>query len=193
MVGAAPSFSEVHILRTLLILKRKQTGRKNLVKELSIGEGSVRTILKRLDKENLIVSEKLGHRLSRKGNSIVEGYLRKFTMPVRFDSGDVELFSRKTGKSLVIVHNSADRIRFGVEERDTALMAGSEGALIITFMNGKLRLPVSDIKLSDFPETVKKLKEMDLKERDTVIISFGGTYSDAENGALAIAMKLSEI
>jgi len=191
MVGAAPSFSRVHIVRTLLILKKKKTGRKNLVKELEIGEGSIRTILKRLKNDGLITSGKLGHELTAKGESKVLEYLERFTVPERFESGEIELVEgERTEKCLIVVYNSARKIKSGMEQRDTAFSAGAKGALVIVSKKGRLEFPTPDIKLSDFPGLTERLKKLDLQDKDTVVISFGKSYARAEDGAVAIALEL---
>ena len=174
-----------------MILKKKKTGRKNLVKELEIGEGSVRTILKRLKDDGLITSSKLGHELTAKGERKVLEYLGKFTSPERFESGEIELVEgERTEKCLIVVSNSAEKIKRGMEQRDTAFSAGAKGALVIVFRKGRLEFPAPDTKLSDFPEMLERLKKLNLKDNDTVVISFGKTYAKAEDGAIAIALEL---
>ena len=40
------------------------------------------------------------------------------------------------------------------------------------------------------PDSEKELENLDLKEGDVIIISFGKTKARAENGAVAVALKL---
>ena len=94
---------------------------------------------------------------------------------------------------MIIVHDSADKIKSGVEERDIALKTGAIGALVITFRNGNLGFPVRGIRLSDLKDLYGKLRRLDLRENDTIVISFADTYARAEDGAIAIALSLSEI
>ncbi|MBU4407040.1 MAG: hypothetical protein KKB24_05580, partial [Candidatus Altiarchaeota archaeon] len=114
MVGAAPSFSEAHLVRALLMLSSGRVGRKNLVKILGVGEGSVRTIIKRLKGEGLIKSSKQGHELTQKGKETVENYLNKFSMPGEFKADDLSLHPGEESSS-VIVYGAADRISNGLE------------------------------------------------------------------------------
>lgn len=186
MVGASPSFSDVHVVRAILALENEKMGRKRLVKFLGLGEGSVRTILKKLKNQSLINSDRQGHELTSKGEKEVQKYLRKFSFPEKFPSRDLE----GKFKVLTIVHNSSHRIKTGMEQRDTALNAGADGAILLVFKNKELEFPTPDISLSKFPDTKKRLKELRLNERDTVVISFGKTIAKAEDGAIAIALDL---
>ncbi len=191
MAGAAPSFSRVHVVRALLALAGGRVGRKNLVRELGVGEGSVRTILGRLRGEGLITSDKLGHALTGKGEGEVQNYLKKFTLPERFSLEGIGLPEVEgTEKCLVVVFNSTGKIKSGMEQRDTALSSGAKGALVIVFGGGGLRFPNTDIKLSDFPDLAGVLGGLSLREGDAVVISFGDSYARAEDGAVAVALKL---
>jgi Mn-dependent DtxR family transcriptional regulator len=191
MVGATPSFSQVHVVRALLLLKKKKMGRKNLVKALGVGEGSVRTILKRLRGRCLITSGKMGHELTEAGEIEAGKYLKRFTMPERFESVDIDLTrGDRKEKCLIVVSDSADKIRSGMEQRDIAFSVGASGALVVLFKDGRLEFPTTDIKLPDFPDTEKRLMDLDLSENDVVVISSGETYTGAEDGAIAIAMSL---
>ena len=69
-VGPLPRFAEVHVRMALdLIAKHGLVGRKQLMNELGVGEGSMRTILNQLKKQGLITSSRGGHALTAKGRS----------------------------------------------------------------------------------------------------------------------------
>jgi hypothetical protein len=188
MAGAEPSFSKVHLVRTLLLIWKHPTGRKSLAKILGVGEGSGRTILKRLTRLGMIKSSKLGHEPTSRGRKKVEFYLERFSMPREFHSQE-EIFPAETAKSILTVYNSSDKIGTGIEQRDIALSSGAMGAIILPFKN-ELRFPTRDINLNNFPETRLELEKLDLKDNDLVIIAFANTYAKAENGAVAVALEL---
>lgn len=185
MVGASPNFSDVHIIRALILLSREEIGRKNLVKGLGIGEGSVRTILKRLRKGGLVRSSKKGQLLSKKGKGYIQKYLKRFTAPIEFKSVDSGKFC-----SVAIIHKKADRIKTGFEQRDIAVGAGADSVLVLNYKNRKLEFPTKDVRLSDFPDLIEGLKGFRFNEDDVVIISFARTYQKAEDGAVAVALDL---
>ncbi|MBU4265690.1 MAG: hypothetical protein L6243_07065 [Candidatus Altiarchaeales archaeon] len=189
MVGAAPSFSEAHLVRALLMLSSGRVGRKNLVKILGVGEGSVRTIIKRLKGEGLIKSSKQGHELTQKGKETVENYLNKFSMPGEFKADDLSLHPGEESSS-VIVYGAADRISNGLEQRDIARDAGATSIAILLYKEGILEFPTPEARLSQFPDSEKELEKMELREGDIVVISFGKSRASAENGAVAVALQL---
>jgi len=188
MVGAAPSFSVVHLARTLFILREGKAGRKRLVVLLGVGEGSVRTIIKRLSGAGFLSSDQGGHSLSEKGRKALSAMLKKFTQPKDFFSSDIS--DKK--QSIVLVHGAAGRIRKGgVDERDVAVRAGADGAVILSFRQGKLRFPSDGFDAGRFPDLMLKLGSLDLSEGDVAVISFACSSIKAEDAALAVALELS--
>jgi len=190
MVGAAPSFGEVHLARTLFLLSEKPVGRKRLVKLLGVGEGSVRTIIKKLSSKGFLLSSKQGHSLSRKGAGEVRRILGCFARPVEFHSTDVP----GPKQSLVVVREAADRIRkIGVDERDVAVRAGASGSVIMVFKEGKVGFPSDHFDAGKFKDLEAKLASITLTENDVVVISFADSSTSAEDGALAVALALSDL
>ncbi len=182
MVGAAPSFSEVHLIRTLLLLKKSPLGRKKLVQLLGIGEGSARTILKKLKSEKLVSSSKQGHSLTQKGRKKINSYLKKFSQPKEIKSKIVE-----GEKVALVLYNSINKIDKGLEERDLAVKSGANGALLLKYPH-----TVPNFNLRDFPDLLNEIKKFNLKKGDVMVISFGDSLVSAENGALAIALHLTQ-
>jgi len=185
MAGADPSFSETHLLRALFIIACGPVGRKNLVKMLGIGEGSVRTIIKRLTAEKLIESSKQGHTLTSKGRKAVNEKLQLMTKPIGFEaSGLVE-----GRQSLIIVRNALDRVKDGVALRDIALKSGADGAVLLVY-DGALKFPTGGLDLSDYPEAKRRLDGLELVPGDAIVIGFAQTQAKAEDGAVSVAEKL---
>jgi DNA-binding MarR family transcriptional regulator len=186
MAGADPSFTKTHLVRTLFILHSGTVGRKRLVGLLGVGEGSVRTIIKRLSSEGLIESSKLGHSLTEKGREVVEDKLKLMAKPVDFECADIVTEGLC---SLVIVKGASKRVSGAVGLRDTALRAGADGAVILVYNQG-LVFPGSVMELRNYPKAEEKLGELALDDGDVVVIGFGGTQVKAEDGAVAVALQL---
>jgi len=189
MVGAAPSFSQTHLVRALLMLISGRVGRKNLVKILGVGEGSVRTIIKRLKGDGLIKSSKQGHELTEKGRETVENYLNKFSVPGEFEASDLSI-NLGEFSSIVIVHRASNKFGSGIEQRDIARDAGATSIAILLYREGILEFPTPEARLSQFPDSEKELEKMELREGYIVVISFGKSRASAENGAVAVALQL---
>jgi hypothetical protein len=186
MAGADPSFTEVHLLRALYILHSGTVGRKRLVKLLGVGEGSVRTIIKRLTAEGLISPSKAGHSLTMLGMKRVSDKLERMGKPASFDSVDLV-----TGcQSVVIIFGAANRVGDGVILRDVALKAGADGAVIIV-QDGGLRFPGTGLELTDYPGAKARLESLGMNDGDIAVIGFASDYQKAEDGAVAVALKLA--
>lgn len=183
--GPLPRFTEVHEYRALeLIGKYGSLGRKQLADELGVGEGSARTILKRLKERELITSTPRGHILTRRGREELEAEERKI---VRINAGPLTV-----GKVDVatIVKNASGKVRFGVEQRDEAIKAGAKGATVLIFEDSKLQLPDRSRKIDEGID--RAIKEFLKPERgDVIVIGSGSDEKEAERGAFAAAMSLT--
>ncbi|MFH1722311.1 MAG: DUF4443 domain-containing protein [Candidatus Altiarchaeota archaeon] len=188
MAGAAPSFTDIHLVRSILLLANGPLGRKRLVQELGVGEGSVRTILKRLWSDGLVESYKGGQRLSKKGEKKASKLLGQLWIEQDFNSADLSGQDKK--QVLVIVKKGADNVASTVLLRDQSLKAGADGAVIIQKKKGKLIFPDDSTPLDGFPDLIEQLSGEELKNEDIAVVAWGDTTQLAEDGALTIALQL---
>ena len=78
----ALSFNLVHLFKALQLIEEKgHVSRALLCKELSLGEGVVRTLLKHLKMQDLIESTKNGTTMTEKGMTMLSGLVS--SMPVQ--------------------------------------------------------------------------------------------------------------
>lgn len=186
MKGPRKQFDKVHVLRTLLILEReKRIGRKDLAKTLALGEGSVRSILKDLDKKDFLESEVAkGHELSAKGKRFVTKLKESILGPRIINAKGLTVGEKDVA---ILIRDVANRVKRGIDERDAAIKIGSLGATILIFKNSELKFP---------DQTRVKIKNNDLcrlfdfKEEDVLIIGTDNTYDKAENAAIAALFAL---
>jgi len=182
MVGNIPNFTEIDVLRCFLKLGNS-IGRQELAKKLELGEGTVRTILKLLKSRNLLESSKKGHSLSKRGYVALDRILKIISGPKPIKMQDLYPEYKKAG---VLLRNSPDNICLH-KARDFAVKNGADGALILKF-NGKLYAPESDYK-QDYMELEKYFN---FNDNESLIIAFSNKDRNAENGALAIAIEISQ-
>ena len=183
MVGNLPNFTKIDVLRCLLKIE-KPVSRSKLSKILELGEGTVRSILDILKGNKLLVSNKKGHFLSDKGNSVVK------KIKCYIDIDKVSLDSINKDKKKVAVHvKNIKKLEKAYELRDTAVKAGADGALILDYDKG---LKLSEWTDPDYSADFKKIEnKFDLNENDLVVIAYAGSYKLAEYGALAAAVDLN--
>ncbi len=182
-VGPLPRFAESQVRKALeLIAEREGIGRKQLARELGIGEGSVRTILGRLKKRGLITSSRGGHSITARGRR----ELGKALEYVQIDAEDMTVGDVDVA---TIVRNAAARVGRGIEQRDEAIKAGADGATVLVLKKGKLQFPDGFLtvkrKLSDV-----LMKAFKPREGDVIVIGTARDAVKAEEGAKAATRTL---
>jgi hypothetical protein len=182
--GRAPDFTQAHLLYSLILLKNKRFGRKQLAEELRLGEGTTRTILSRLQDEKLIEVNRPGVSLSSYGLEylkVIEGVLRWKSLP------GTEITVDKVNWA-VLVRGVSRRVRLGVEQRDQALIHGATGATTLVYHDGTWIIPGIEEKLE--VHILEGLADFKPTENDVAIIGTSGDGFTATIGALAAAIKL---
>ena len=181
MVGNKPNYSKLDILRCFLRLN-ESTSRQQLAKNLELGEGTIRTILDTLKSRNLLGSTRKGHFLNEKGKKILSQLISSVSAPKRLAIRNIYPKFKKIG---IRIRNSR-KISKVYNLRDIAVKNGADGAVILEFKDGL------HILESEKNQRFKEIEMMfDFGNYDILIIGFSDNISNAENGALAIAVELS--
>jgi len=180
--GRTPDFTAAHLLYALSLLRKKRIGRKQLAEDLRVGEGTVRTILSRLSGEGLIEISRPGVTLSQDGVDFLGSIEKKLAWgefpPTDLTVSEYNLF--------VLVRDASGRVRYGVEQRDQALIHGAVGATTLVRSNGLWILPGTG------EEVAIDLSEKGLKpgDGDVVVIGTGVDAFTAALGAFSAALHL---
>lgn len=181
--GPLPRFAEIHVRMALdLIAKHGRVGRKELMEELGVGEGSMRTILNQLKKRGLITSSRGGHVLTAKGR-------RSLGKPLKFAQIDVGDLTVGKVNVAALARGAATKVKRGIEQRDEAIKAGARGATVLVFKRGKLRFPDGffNVGKRDSEIIIKTFKP---SEGDVIVIGAANDVNKAEAGARAAARTL---
>jgi len=185
MVGNLSNFTKIDVLRCLFNLENP-VSRTNLSYNLDLGEGTIRSILDILKKNNFLDSDKKGHSLNDNGLKIL-GKVKNSLDMVKVSLNDLFPGKKKIAAHIKNIKNK--NIGKSYELRDIALKNGADGALILTF-NEKLELyDYDDSEMNNFEEIEGKFK---LNNDDLVIIAYADSYRLSEHGGLAVAIELSD-
>ncbi len=191
--GPAPGFSHVHVCSVLLTIGDDgPLGRIELSKRLGLGEGAIRTIIKRLTKAKIIRTVSQGCILTETGRSLYKGLRRKLSKVLRLDAKQLAL--DKVGAA-ILVRNSARLVKRGVEQRDAAIRVGATGACTLVLRKKDYLMPMSDDawKLGREEPLAKDLDaSFNPKDNDVVIVASGRDKMLAAYGAIAAALTLLE-
>lgn len=184
--GMSPDYSEAHVLKVLqLIGSSRGIGRQKLSKEIGVGEGTVRTMIRRLKREGLVDSSRRGLTLTNSGTEALADLLR-FIKETELTNMEVTVGSRDYA---VLVRQAANHIKNGVEQRDVALLSGAIGATTLMYDGERLYLPGIGLELET--STSESLIEWLKPEKgDVIIIGSSDTIISAEIGAKSAALNL---
>jgi len=184
--GMSPDYSEAHVLKVLqLIASSKGIGRQRLSKEIGVGEGTVRTMIRRLKREGLVDSSRRGLTLTNSGTEALADLLR-FMKETELTNMEVTVGSHDYA---VLVRQAANHIKNGVEQRDVALLSGAIGATTLVYDGERLYMPGIGLELetSTSESLIEWLKP---SKGDVIIIGSSDTIISAEIGAKSAALNL---
>lgn len=184
MGGPIPKFNDYHLWKAMYCLdKESPIGRKKLSQLLGIGEGSTRSVLSILQNKGFVSIRKSGISLTLDG--------KKAWKKMEMGIAPVDVGSLTIGavNCAVLVPNAADKVKFGCEERDSAIMSGATGATTLVYSNGVLMFPGNDYPLdAKSDKTIRST--FDLEEGDVVIIGTANDMKTAEEGAVSAGLRL---
>ena len=133
------SFDIVHIFKTLqLIEDRGHVSRGLLSKELALGGGIVKTLIKHLKMQDMIHTTKSGTKMTEKGRSIYS-HLRS-SIPAELNVPKCSVALGKFNYA-VLLKQFNFAIKSGIEQRDAAIKMGAKGATTLLYKEGRFVMP----------------------------------------------------
>jgi len=165
---------------------KNPVGRKTISELLGLGEGSVRTLLRKLSKMNLIESSQRGHTLSDKGRELVERLSKAFS--------EVHAVGRVEGyPAYAIVVRNPPEFK-SIELRDEAIRFFAKGAMILVVKNGEVVFPEDGRPLREtMPELAERLSVLRSEEGDMVVVTWAENPADAMKSAYHVAVFLKDV
>jgi len=182
--GRQPQFTEAHIVKALKTIGGQGPGRKQLAGSLRLGEGVVRTLLRRLTDAGYVSSSRSGTALTEEGERLLHE-LGKAMPGKPVPGNDLTVAGCNY---MVIVRGGARTVRYGVEQRDAALLSGARGATTLIVRGGELHAPSLDTRVA--PELRRVIMELEPVDGDAVVIGSADTELGAEVGAYSAAYTL---
>ncbi|WP_297506021.1 DUF4443 domain-containing protein [Thermococcus sp.] len=180
--GAYPEFTLEDAVAVIFLLQNP-VGRKTISEILELGEGSVRTLLRKLSALGLIESSQRGHALSGKGKETVEKISEHFSEAV--EVGNVE---GKPAYALLVRNPGEFK---SIELRDEAIRFHARGALLLVVREGKAVFPEDGRPLSEtMPELAGELEKLPLEEGDLVVVTWADTPAKALKSTYHVALFL---
>ena len=208
-----PTYEYVHVILALFIFgnHEKGIGRYRLEKELSIGSGTAKSLVKRLKKNIGFITilsndnKRTGHILTEKG----EDFLSRVKQKIPFiEEGDLSIVkniiieAQNVNPFFCAVKNAAKKLTNGLDQRDAAIKVGGSGASCLIYDGTNLNFPTLSMSKDDeenmkvdkdvqkyFEERLKSLNSI-LEKNDIIIIGQGDDSKKARLSALNAALTL---
>ncbi|NJE76243.1 DUF4443 domain-containing protein [Thermococcus sp. ES12] len=183
--GAYPEFTLEDAVAVLFMLQNP-TGRKAISEVLDLGEGSVRTLLKKLAALDVISSTQRGHSLNESGMKLLERLSKHFSEVHKV--GEVDGYP-----AYAILVKSPPEFK-SIELRDEAIRFFAKGAMILVVKNGEPVFPEDERPLSEtMPGLAGEIKgAFNLEDNDLVVVTWAEKEADAMKSAYHVALTLKE-
>lgn len=180
------SFDIVHVFSALQLVdkNRNKASRRILCKELALGEGSVKTMVKHMKMQGLIETSNRGIKMTSKGKTICCELLSSIAGETILPKCSIAL-----GKfnHAVLVKELGFVIKYGIEQRDAAIKIGAIGASTLIFNDNKFVMPAGKSNqdpLGKEPEVQRMLLEK-LRPKQGDVIIIGSTNNNEKMAELA--------
>lgn len=191
VLGPIPSFTPAHVILAILVIKEKKSiGRQALAKELELGEGATRTVIKKLTELNAIERSVVGCQLTKKGEIFAKKLLEILRGPV-----DIPRSSLTIGnfQAAILFRNVCSKVKDGISQRDQAIIHGADGATTYIFKSGKFTMPNSEKDFEkEYPDEAWNIirKTLNPEENDVIIVCGATTSPRARLGCIAAGLTL---
>lgn len=189
--GPAPTYSLPHILIVLIAIgETKSIGRQALANKAGLGEGAIRTILKRLGKEGYMEVNSQGCKLTAEGDRVYSELKRRIPRTIMLSKSELTVGKEQVA---IVVRGVASRVSGGIEQRDAAIKMRALGATTYTIKDSKFQIPMgsSDCE-TDFPSDMwAKLRgELQPNNGDVVIVCGSNDQKTSTLGVMSAALSL---
>ena len=190
----APAFKPHQAAVALIMIGREQPlGRYELCDKMSLGEGSARTLLKRLTEADFIEPEgKQGQKLTSSGQRLFDEIVREIPIGLMLDVNQLVMYEYAFAN---LVKDKGSVVTDGVRQRDEAIIQGGygkAGASTLIQKNVRLVMPPDDfhILIAYEAETVLIIESLRPENNDVVVIGSADDPNLAREVSMAAVMTL---
>ena len=183
------TFGIPHVFKALQMLSESDfVSRADLKREVRLGEGAVKTLIVHLREAGIIGTVRAGNHLTGRGRKMAESILA--AMPGECRIRRCSLASGRNNHA-IILKGYGGAVRSGIEQRDYAIMYGSDRCVTIAYRSGRLVFPGDGGDCLRGEEDVRDALCRNLKpeDGDVIIISSSNDGFTAEMSAKNSALQ----
>ena len=189
--GPSPGFERAHVLLTFLTIGESDgIGRHALAAHSGLGDGSVRTVLKKLRDEGYVQVDTAGCHLTDEGRRVFHSTRRKLSTSVSLKGSSLTVGTFQTA---LAIRGEALSVGSGIEQRDSAVRLGAAGATTYFIKGDKFTVPGGSADCErEYPSPAWQALRRDLNPEngDAVVLCGASKEIAATLGALAAALTL---
>jgi Domain of unknown function (DUF4443) len=189
--GPSPGFGREHAFLALMNLGGAETmGRQKLAAASGVGEGSVRTILRRFKEAGVVDMDPAGIALTPAGKSLRNSVLEVLTPPLALGATSLTV---GRSQAAILVKSAGRAISSGIAQRDASIKAGADGTTSYAFTGNRFAVHGGSADCEkDYPSAAWQTLRQRLTPRngDAVIVCGAKNETLAKVGAVAAALTL---
>ncbi|MDA4124953.1 MAG: MarR family winged helix-turn-helix transcriptional regulator [Thaumarchaeota archaeon] len=189
--GPAPTYSPSHVLAVLMTIGDVGSiGRGALAKESGLGDGAVRTVIRRLGSGGYIVVRPVGCQLTGKGKVAYDELRKRIPKTIELTKTSLTLGDKQVA---LLIRGAGEGVKSGIEQRDASIKAGAVGASTYVIRGSKFQVPGSSLDCeADFPSDAwrKVRRELRPLNGDAIVICGSGERNTSLIGAISAAITL---
>ena len=207
-----PTFEKVHVILALFIFaeNREGIGRYRLQKELLIGEGTAKSLIKKLNKDISFImvkteTKRKGHVLTQEGIDYLQRIKKIIPIIKECETSllkEIIIEAERIFTYFCLVKNALNKITDGVSQRDAAIKIDGSGATCLVYNGEKLVFPSkrplinieADMIVNDslyrFFKSGLSLENVKLEKNDVIAIGSGDSPQKARLATLSAALTL---
>ena len=207
-----PTFEKVHVILALFIFaeNREGIGRYRLQKELLIGEGTAKSLIKKLNKDISFImvtteTKRKGHILTQEGIDYLQRIKKIIPIIKECETSllkEIIIEAERIFTYFCLVKNALNKITDGVSQRDAAIKIDGSGATCLVYNGEKLVFPSkkplinieADMIVNDslyrFFKSGLSLESVKLEKNDVIAIGSGDSPQKARLATLSAALTL---
>jgi len=189
--GPTPSYTNAHVILAILSIgDARVIGRQALSRETGIGEGAVRTVVRRLKQANYVKTLASGCTLLPRGERLYSAIRKTIPRIVPVSHTNLTVGSVQ---SAALVRGVASIVTDGIAQRDAAVKAGADGATTLIVLRSKIRVPRGSQDCEgEYPGRIWGFlrRELHPEDEDVMILCGASDQLGSRIGALSAAITL---
>ena len=187
--GKVLTFSSPHVLKSIFHLyDERYVSRASLCREIRLGEGAVKTLIRHLKEFGMVDTIRAGTFLTEKGRKFADQFLK--AVPHQASLEKCKATRGRHNHTAIIKKRFVQNLGNGMEQRDFAILYGASDSLTLIFEKGRFLFAGDEVQCFAGEPDVQRflVKELSPDEGDAIIITSSDDRFVAEISAIGTVL-----